>query len=90
MTDQHRAGAESVPVRASGQWVRDPLPVRGLHELAQHDDKRSSARHPWGSRVVARGFRCGRLAHTRTASRLTPGDGPAGWHATTALSGAAR
>ena len=36
MTDEHLAGAEVVAVRASGRRVGDPLPGRGLHQLAQH------------------------------------------------------
>ena len=39
MADEDLAGAELVPVRASRRWVGDPLPGRGLHELAQHDDE---------------------------------------------------
>jgi hypothetical protein len=31
MSDEDLIRAESVPVRASGRWVGDPLPVRGLH-----------------------------------------------------------
>ena len=36
ISDQHLAGAELVTVRASGRWVRDPLPGRRLYQLAQH------------------------------------------------------
>ena len=36
MTYQHFTGAEGVPVRAARRWVGDPLPGRGLHQLAQH------------------------------------------------------
>ena len=28
------AGAERVPVGATGRWVGDPLPSRGLYQLA--------------------------------------------------------
>ena len=45
VADEHLAGAERVPVRASGRRVGYPLPGRRLHELTQHDCKRSSARH---------------------------------------------
>jgi len=46
--------AEVVAVRASLRRVRDPLPGRRLHQLAQHMYKPyaandSSVRHPWGS-----------------------------------------
>jgi hypothetical protein len=34
MTHQHLSGAECVPAAASGWRVRDPLPGRGLHQLA--------------------------------------------------------
>jgi len=36
VADEHLAGAERVPVLAAGRWVGDPLPARGLHEIAQH------------------------------------------------------
>jgi hypothetical protein len=37
MTDENLAAAELVTVWASHRWVGDPLAVRGLHQLAQHD-----------------------------------------------------
>ena len=36
MTDQHLVGAESVPIRATGRWVGDPLPVDRSDELTLH------------------------------------------------------
>jgi hypothetical protein len=36
MPDEHLAGAEGVPVGGSRWRVEDPLPGRGLYELAQH------------------------------------------------------
>ena len=39
MTDDDRAGAELVAVRATRRRVGDPLPGRGLHQLAQHNYK---------------------------------------------------
>jgi hypothetical protein len=36
MTHQDLVGAEGVSVWASRRWVRDPLPGRGLRQLAQH------------------------------------------------------
>ena len=36
MTRQDLVGAEGVAVGAVRGWVIDPLPGRGLHELAQH------------------------------------------------------
>jgi hypothetical protein len=39
MPDEDLAGAERVAVRASRRWVGDPLPGRGLHQLAQHRPK---------------------------------------------------
>ena len=39
MTNEHFAGAEGVAVRASCRRVDDPLPGRGLYQLAQHDYK---------------------------------------------------
>ena len=39
MADEDFAGAEGVPVRASRRWVGDPLPGRGLYQLAQHDQQ---------------------------------------------------
>ena len=39
MTDEDFAGAEWVPVWAAGRRVGDPLPGRGLYQLAQHDCK---------------------------------------------------
>ena len=35
MPDEH-PGAEWVPVGASRRWVGDPLPGRGLHQLAHY------------------------------------------------------
>jgi hypothetical protein len=43
MRDKDFAGAELVPVGASRRRVGDPLPGRRLHQLAQHNHKRSSA-----------------------------------------------
>ena len=42
MPDEHLTWAETVPVRASG-WVGNPLPGRGLHQLAQHLRQRMTA-----------------------------------------------
>ena len=42
MSDEDLARAEPVPVRASRRGMGDPLPVRGLYELAQHDEKPSA------------------------------------------------
>jgi hypothetical protein len=39
VTDEDLIGAEAVPVWAARRRVRDPLPGRGLHELAEHDYK---------------------------------------------------
>jgi hypothetical protein len=36
MTDEHPAGAERVAVPTLAGRVGDPLPGRGLHQLAQH------------------------------------------------------
>ena len=36
MADEDLAGAELVPVRTAPRWVGDPLPGRGLYQLAQH------------------------------------------------------
>ena len=36
MPDQNFAGAEHMPVGAPRRWAGDPLPARGLHQLAQH------------------------------------------------------
>jgi hypothetical protein len=36
MADEDVAGTERVPVGAACRWVGDPLPGRGLHQLAQH------------------------------------------------------
>jgi hypothetical protein len=36
MTYQHLSRPEGVPVRAAGRWSGDPLPVRGLHQVAEH------------------------------------------------------
>jgi hypothetical protein len=36
MPDENFACAEVVPVGAASRWVGDPLPSRGLHQLAQH------------------------------------------------------
>ena len=38
--------AEGMPVRASRRRVRDPLPGRRLHRLAQHDYKATTERPP--------------------------------------------
>jgi hypothetical protein len=35
-TDQDLVGAEGMPVGAASRWVGDPLPRRGLHQLAEH------------------------------------------------------
>jgi hypothetical protein len=37
MAHQHLLWPESVPVRAARRRLGDPLPGRGLHQLAQHD-----------------------------------------------------
>ena len=42
MTDQDFTGSELVPVGASRRRVGDPLPGRGLYQLAQHDEKPSA------------------------------------------------
>jgi hypothetical protein len=34
--DKDLIRAEAVPVGAAGRWMRDPLPGRGLNQLAQH------------------------------------------------------
>ena len=39
MTDQHLIRAEGMSVRATCRWVGDPLPGRGLYELAEHAQK---------------------------------------------------
>ena len=44
VADENFAGTEAVTVGASARRVGDPLSCRGLHELAQHDDKPSSVR----------------------------------------------
>jgi hypothetical protein len=36
VTDEDLIRAEVVAVRAAGRRVGDPLPGRGLHQLAQH------------------------------------------------------
>jgi hypothetical protein len=36
MADQHLTCAEGVAVRASRWWVGDPLPSRGVYQLAKH------------------------------------------------------
>jgi hypothetical protein len=36
VADEDLVRSDSVPVRASAGWSRDPLAVRGLHQLAQH------------------------------------------------------
>jgi hypothetical protein len=41
--DEDLIRAEAVPVGATGRRPDDPLPGRGLHTLAQHNRKRSSA-----------------------------------------------
>jgi hypothetical protein len=46
MTDEDLAGAERVPVRATGRWVGDPLPGRGLHQFPEH------VRSLWSDRVI--------------------------------------
>ena len=37
--DEDLVGAERMPVRATHRRVGDPLPSRGLHQLAQHAPK---------------------------------------------------
>jgi len=37
VSDEDLIRAQCVPVRASRRQARDPLAVRGLHQLAQHD-----------------------------------------------------
>ena len=36
VTDEDLIRAERVTVRAATRWAGDPLPVRGLHQIAQH------------------------------------------------------
>jgi hypothetical protein len=43
MPYQDFAGAKEVAVRAASRRMRDPLPGRGLYELAQHDYKAYAA-----------------------------------------------
>ena len=43
MTYEDLAGPQSVPVRAPRRRVCDPLAVRGLNKVAQHDYNRMSA-----------------------------------------------
>ena len=51
MPDQNFAGAEHMPVGAPRRWAGDPLPARGLHQLAQHvSELRTVARRPADSR----------------------------------------
>jgi hypothetical protein len=38
--------AEGVPVGASRRWVDDPLPGRGLHEVAEHATMLSVCQQP--------------------------------------------
>jgi hypothetical protein len=45
MSDEDLIRAECVPVRATRRRVRDPLAVRGPHQLAQHDYK-PTTEHP--------------------------------------------
>ena len=42
MADEDLAGSEAVSVRATRRRVGDPLPGRGLYQLAQHDEKPSA------------------------------------------------
>ena len=42
MADEDLAGAERMSVRATRRRVGDPLPGRGLYQLAQHDEKPSA------------------------------------------------
>jgi hypothetical protein len=44
VADEDLAGAELVTVRASRRRVRDPLPGRGLHQLADRNFKPISSR----------------------------------------------
>jgi hypothetical protein len=43
MADEDLAGAERVPVRAAAGRVGNPLPVCGLHEVAEHTSTLSLA-----------------------------------------------
>jgi hypothetical protein len=55
MAHQHLLWTESVPVRAARRWVSDPLPGRGLYQLAQHDASLwLSADQPLGHDAPAR------------------------------------
>jgi hypothetical protein len=42
MADEDLPGAELVAVGAAGRRMGDPLPGRGLYQLAQHDEKPSA------------------------------------------------
>jgi len=42
VADEYLIRAERVPVRAPGRRAGDPLPGRGLYQLAQHDEKPSA------------------------------------------------
>ena len=56
VADEDLVGAEAVPVRAPSRWVGDPLPARGLHQLAQHSQKVNLApTRQWGQRHIATG-----------------------------------
>ena len=72
MADEHLAGAPSgMPVRATRRRAGNPLPGRGLYQLAQHDQQPMCPVWPgstanntgldpvplWGSRVACRGQR---------------------------------
>ena len=47
MTDEELVRAERVAVGASRRWVGDPLPGRGLNEVAEHPIKpRPRGNHP--------------------------------------------
>ena len=44
MTDEHLPGSEAVTVRTARRWMRDPLPGRGLNQLAEHILELTTAR----------------------------------------------
>jgi hypothetical protein len=54
MTDQCLAGGESVTVRTTRRWSRDPRPGRRLHQLAQHNFKPIA----WGEVLGGTGCSC--------------------------------
>jgi hypothetical protein len=56
MPDEDLIRPEDVPVGASRRWVGDPLPGRGLHQLAEHSQKVNLApARQWGRRHIATG-----------------------------------